>query len=161
MQPSEYRSVARAGRFADDQLGSHVRGSADGLAGTRDLRVAGAERDGEAEVEHANRTVRAQDEVGRLEVAVDEGHCVRGRQDRARLRGDCRRPADGERPMLGDDVGDTDRLDVLHDQVRTPVCGDTGVVDRRHTGVLKARGDPGLAVEASYQFRVGRSRRGT
>ena len=58
--------------------------------------------------------------------------------------------------MLGDDVGDTDPLDVLHDQVRTPVCGDTGVVDGRHTGVLEARGDPGLAVEASYQFRVGR-----
>ena len=145
----------RAGRFADDQLGSHVRGRPDRLAGTRDLRVAGAERDGEAEVEHADRTVRPQDEVGRLEVAVDQGHGVRGRQHRAGLGGDRGRPADGKRAVLGDDVGDADAVDVLHHQVRATVGGDAGVVDRRHAGMLKARGDPGFAVEAPHQLRVG------
>ena len=58
--------------------------------------------------------------------------------------------------MLGDDVGDADPLDVLHDEVGPPVCGDAGVVDGRYAGVLQARGDPGLAVETPHQFRVGR-----
>jgi hypothetical protein len=56
--------------------------------------------------------------------------------------------------VLGDDVGDADAVDVLHHQVRATVGGDAGVVDRRHAGMLKARGDPGFAVKAPHQLRV-------
>jgi hypothetical protein len=86
---------------------------------------------------------------------VDERHGVCGRQHSTGLRADRRRPADRQRTVLGDDVGDADALDVLHHQVRAAVRGDAGVVDGRDTGVLQARREPGLAVEAPHQLRVG------
>jgi len=86
---------------------------------------------------------------------VDERHGVCGRQHSTGLRADRRRPADRQRTVLGDDVGDADALDVLHHQVRAAVH-DTGVAaDGRPYRVLQARREPGLAVEAPHQLRVG------
>ena len=101
---------------------------------------------GQPEVRDLGGAVGGQEDVTRLQVAVDDPAVV-GRLDGLSQRGDERRgPAGGE----GSDrkpLGETSPFDELHREVRSPVVV-ADVVDLHDVGVSQARGGLGLALES-------------
>ena len=104
---------------------------------------------GDAEVEHLDEvllTVAGQDEdVLRLDVAVDDVHLVR-RLDGARdLRADVQRARDVQLPLAVDELAELDPLEVLHHEEERAVGGGPGVGDVDDVGVRDLRGGARLA----------------
>ncbi len=145
----------RAAHTAEDLLGRHVGGGADVLPGAGDARQFRVlQHHGEPEVEDLDRAVGFEHQVGGFEVTVHQRRPVSSGQYGAELRGDAGGPADGQGFLFGDEIGDADPVDALHDEVRTVLVG-AHVVHGGHPGVAQARGDAGLAMEPANQFLVG------
>ena len=97
---------------------------------------AGREGAGDAEVRQPDPAVAPDEQVRRLDVAVDEASAVGCREGPRRRRGDldCNRRV--QRSALVDDVGDARAVDELHDD-EPLVAVDIGVEDRRDVGVRR------------------------
>jgi hypothetical protein len=132
-------------RGALDLLGGQV------LGGTHHRAVAGEvgalRRFGDAEVGDQNPTVARQQDVGRLDVAVDEAAGVGGTEGIGHLGADGEYGVELEGPVLVE-VGPHGGADhQLHDDGVDAVLGE-GVVDRDDGGVGQPGGGDGLAPES-------------
>ncbi|AUX36029.1 uncharacterized protein SOCE836_082330 [Sorangium cellulosum] len=150
--------------FAPDLLRAHVVRGAEQLAGARHLlREMNAGLLDDAEVEDLHDLflllLRAREEqVGRLEIAVNEAGLVRAADRLAGLDEDERgvrerEPADALEPRA-----QVLALEQLHHEVRGVVV-DAVVLDIDHVRALQARGDPGFALEAGQERGRRRKRR--
>ena len=113
----------------------------------------------EAPVDHDGLAELADEDVRRLDVAVDDAALVRVR-DRVRRRDDVGDQAEplGERGGLPDDGLERLPLDLAHHVERRMAGPGAGVVDRHDRRMLEARGDPDLALEAGERVGVDRER---
>ena len=113
---------------------------------------------GQPEVEHLHLAACGDDDVGALDVAMDDAPAVRFGQRVGHLPGDVHGLAHGERAM-GDARREDLALDVLHHQeVGALVLAD--VVDGGDVGGPQRRGGPGLGQQARAPFRVRLAGRG-
>ena len=140
---------------AEDLLRAHVLRRADHQAGGR--RAAFARGSGDPEVRDPNRPVRIEEDVGGLDVPVDDpvivGHLKGGRG----LAADPEHPAEREPPVPGDLRLQVGPVDELHDDVvRAGGRVDAAVVDRDDPRVVEAGGVARLALEAAHERGVGR-----
>ena len=134
-------------------LGGEVAGGAKHGAGEREPRSLVAGRDAEvAELEDA---VRAEEEVLRLHVAVDETRSVGGGEPGAHLRAERRRLGRRQRPAPRDELGERLPFDVLHrDEGTAVVLAD--VEDAHDVRVREPRCQTCLSEEAPPQVLVPR-----
>ena len=102
---------------------------------------------------------RGDQDVGGLDVAVDEPAPVR-RAQRVGDLGDDRDRAGGlEPPLLGQQRPQVGALDVAHGEVERPAL-DAGVEDLDDVRMVERRGEPALALEARAEHPVaGQARR--
>ena len=113
------------------------------------------EEAGQPQVEDADRAVAVEQDVGRLDVAVDQAGLVGVLQPLGRLADVVGGAIDAQRPEAGDDVLQADAVHVVHDQeVQAAVLVD--VVGLDQVGMVQHAGGPGLAVETSQGRRVAR-----
>ena len=129
-------------------LGREVLGRSEHRAGLRDLRRAGA---GDAEVRDPGAALAVDEDVLRLQVAMDDPVLVRELRAGEDLADDLERLADRE--PAADQVLERCALDVLHrDEV--PTVGLAAVVHADDVLVLHPRGRLGLAAEALDELGV-------
>ena len=136
----------RVDAAALDLLRRDVVDRADDVARLGQLRLRALDALGQAEVGEEGGAALDQD-VGGLDVAVDEPHAVRGVERRGDLAADVDRPVRAQAALAAQHGGEVGALDVLHREVEQPVLL-AGVVDRDDVRVLQRGGDPRLAVEA-------------
>src|SRR5690606_41133875 len=129
--------VGRGARLpGPDLLGGHVVQGAGLVAGGGQAGRVAFEDRGDAEVHHEDPPVWAEDDVGGLEVPVDDLAGVGGGQHGGELRADRRRPVGGERAGLVEQVAQARAGQVGHDEVELPGgLVDAGVEDRGDAGV--------------------------
>ena len=145
----------RADGGAGDLLGRHVRDRADQAAG---LRLAEVDQVGGAEVAELGVAGGVEEDVGRLDVAVDDAALMRGVQRRQQLqrqpppRRRRQRAARGQ-PILQRAAGHQ----LEHEQTQPLVH----VVQRDDVGVAQAARGLGLAREAEVGLALGTGRAGT
>ncbi len=131
-------------RLRRDLLGTHVRRRADRQAGARQL--LGLGHLGDAEVgDHCPAFVVDQN-VARLDVAVDHAAAVRIAERAGDLAQDGLHHRDGQRSQLTDDRVEGATLDVLHHEVEQMLAV-TNRVDRNDVGMAERRGGLGLTPE--------------
>jgi hypothetical protein len=99
----------------------------------------------QAEVEHLDRAVRGQLDVGRLEIAVDDAAFVGGVERRGELARDLQRLRHGQR-AAHEAVRQRRPLHELHDERRRLAV--VHVVDGGDVGMIERGEHPGLALEA-------------
>ena len=144
---AEREQVAAAvERHPLDLLRGHVGGAADHHAGARQVGLL-ADRLGDAEVAHLDPPAAPDQQVPRLDVAVDDPRLVRRGQCVGRLRGDLERLGGGREVAAREPVRERLAGDQLHHQVERLALG-AGVVDADHVRVVELRGDARLALEA-------------
>ena len=139
----------------DGLLRGHVAGRAGDHARGRRL-GAGHEDFGQAEVGHIGLVVAVEEDVRRLQVAVDDAVGV---QMLDRPGDDAHQPHDrveGKR-LAGDPLGQALAFDVFHGEVVLAVVL-ADVVDLRDVGVSQAGGGPGLDLKAADVLRRGQMR---
>jgi hypothetical protein len=144
-------------------LGGHVEDGPCDLAGgsgargrrdlARDLRLRAHEL-GQAEVEDLHPTVRGQEEVLGLEVAVDDALGVGGLEAAGGLEGVAEDLLSGG-GAAGDELAQRIALEELGDDVGSAVVGPR-VVDGENVGVVQGGDGAGLALEESEARGVGR-----
>ncbi len=111
------------------------------------------ERPGNPEVGHLHAAVAGDQDVARLDIAVDEAPFVRG-GDRARCLGcDPRRLTRRQRAGPPDDRGQVFAVDELHDDVRADLVGAV-VVHGHHAGMVQRRRRLRLLPKAGEEVRV-------
>ena len=152
---------AAVDRPAVDLLGRQVLGGADDRAGAGEvLGMGGVAGDrlgrglGDAEVGHLHPPVLAQQDVGRLHVAVDDAGLVGVLEGPRHLGGDVDRLGRRQRPPLEERLPQGGAVDQLHDDEGQPVV-EAGVEDADHVGVGQPGGGDGLAPEPLEERRVG------
>ena len=137
-------------------LGSHVGRGAEHLSGPRGLGVGIADHLGDAVVGNLDRAVRGEQQVLRLDVAVENARLVRVLQRSARGEDDparrLRRDALG-----GESLPDGSALQQLHDEEAHAFVFDI-VVDRHDVRMLERRQQAGLADEPAPHRGVGGER---
>ena len=152
--------AARVATLAADQLRRHVARRADEHPGLRN-RGHGRTRvlelgAGQAEVEQLD-AMRRDEDVRRLEIAVDDASGMERGQRRQHARADRRRPRHAQRP-LDHEVGQGVALEQLHrDEELALVLAD--LVDLADVGMADAGGRPRLAPEPLARALVARHRR--
>ena len=125
-------------------LGRHVRRSADGQAGLREL-VAAGRADGTRDAEVRDDRVPArQHDVLRLDVTVHHVVLVRVRERLGNLVGDLQRIVHRQLRLAIQPVAEGFAFDEWHDVIERPT-GVTRVVDRQDVGMLQARREFDLA----------------
>ena len=102
-------------------------------------------------------SVRREEDVVRLQVAVDDAGRVRLRERARRLRDDLRHLGRGERPARDDRVRERLALEVLHDDVRQPLRAHAVVVDV--DGVLRLELGRGACLDLEARPRLCLARR--
>ena len=133
-------------------LGRHVRDGPDHRAGAR-RRVHLVDRLqlGDAEVEHLEEIgpvlPPADEQILRLEVAVDDPRGVRDLHAAARLRHQIGGPPDRQRPLAPEERGEALADQVLHHDVGRAVLGDAEVDGGRHVLALERPGRLCLTLE--------------
>ena len=143
----------RPGRLARDHLGSQIRHRPDDHVG-RGHRGGVGDQLGDAEVEDHHVVelpgvrVAGDDDVGRLDVAVDDVLAVRVVEGVGDLTGHC--PDLGEGEPLGGQIA---TVDVRHREPRRTV-DDAVTVDGDDVGVVEGGGGLGLRGEAPLEFGV-------
>ena len=146
---------AHADLLAADLLGGDVVHGAQQPAGA--AVVEAAEPHAEPEVGQVDVAPRVEQDVGGLDVAVDEAARVRGVERRGHL-GDDRRRALGLEPAFAAQHGaQVLALDVAHDLEQHAVLL-ARVMDRDHVRMVERRGDLRLRHEAAAEGRVIRER---
>ena len=147
MAPAANRSAARVDGLAHHLLGRHVARRADHDAGARQPAdpSAGSElRPRETEVEQLD-AVRREEDVGRLEIAMDDAARVQRRQRGQHAEADRHRLRDAHRPAL-QPLGERLALEQLHgDEQLAGVLAD--LVDLADVRMVDARRGAGLAPE--------------
>ena len=136
---------ARVDLLAGELLGRHEVDGADPLARRGQPRV-GADDLREPEVGEVG-VLAAEQDVGRLDVAVHEPDGVRGVQRRADLVADRRDAVGREPPVARQQPLQVDALDVAHHEVEVPALL-ARRVHRDHVRVVDRGGDARLALEA-------------
>ena len=138
-------------------LEAHVRGRADGQAGSRDA-VAGrvGQGDGDAEVGE-QRLALLEEDVRRLDVTVEHGTAVGEVEGARHLADDPERLLDGKHLLPREAVPQRLPLNQRH-HVEQRAVGFAGVVEGEDVRVLEARGDLDLAEEAPGLQRRGEIR---
>jgi hypothetical protein len=129
-----------------DLLGRDVVDRPDHVARLRDLGAVALQALRESEICQKCAAALDQD-VRRLDVAVDQPERVGGVERRGDLAARVDRPVGPQAALLAQHGGEVRALDVLHREVEQPVDL-AGVVDRDDVRVLERRGDPRLALEA-------------
>jgi len=113
---------------------------------------------GQAEVEHLHRAIRADLDVGGLQVAMDDPLLVRGFQRLGDLLRNGERLIDGNR-AAGDALRQVVALDEFHHD-----CGEVRglleAVNRRDVGMVERREHFGFPLEARQTIRIAGQRRG-
>ena len=155
--PHRIEVAAAVERVAASVLGAHVfrRPAHDPRLGQRPParrgRVALQELR-EPEVDHLHavepRPQGLEDDVVRLEVAVNDSEGVRLFQRRERLSQDVYDASQRQWPLLVGDPTEVAAAEVLHHDVRVPVRGSTEVEDGDRVGVAKPACRPGFVEEA-------------
>ncbi len=135
-------------------FGREVRGRAHHRAGLGEVRLhRSVEGAGDAEVGDLHRPVRADQDVGRLDVAVDEPGGVGEPEGGGDLGGYLRRLLRREVAVGAQDVGQRAPIDVLHgDEVRRGVLAPVEHVD--DVGVVEVGRRLGLTAETLDEVRV-------
>ena len=143
-----------------DALRGHVLRRPEQLAGSGQARVAARARDPEIEQLHQIRAVlaRADEDVLRLQIAVNHLEIVRARDASGDLDHDPHRACDGERP-LGDEVRQDAAAQDLHHDVRGVVLRLALVEDLDDVGVAELLRALGLPAKALAHDVVGGERR--
>ena len=120
-------------------------------AGERQLRL--VERARDPEVGDLDPPVAADEDVRRLDVAVDDAADVRGLEGLRRLGRDAGGLARGERPVAAQDRREVLPLDDLHDEIRPGLA--LAEVEHGHdVRVVEGRGRAGLVAEAGEEVGV-------
>ena len=144
-------------------LGRHVADGSEAMARVGAGRYGGARAPfrthqlGEPEVEDLDPTVAADEEVLRLDVAMDDALLVRGGQTACDLHGVVQRLA-RRQSGAAQDRAKRRPLQQLRDQVGGPVLG-ADVVDGEHVGVIQGAGGAGFLREAAQALFVPGERR--
>ena len=98
--------------------------------------------------------VAREQDVGGLDVAVDQAGSVRGVQRRGDLRDDLGGPLGRQRPLVLEQPVQVGARHVAHDEIQLPL-GLARAVDRHHVRVVDQRREPRLALEALAEGRIG------
>jgi hypothetical protein len=146
--------AAHADHFAARLLGRHVRRRSHHLAVVCHQREL-VDRFGETEVGDLDSALAREDDVGGLDVAMDEVFGVRGFETVADVEHDRERDVDGKTRLRANELLDGEPVVVLHHDVvralRLPVVDDVDDVV-----VLDAGGRFGFLLEARDETRIGR-----
>jgi hypothetical protein len=143
-------------------LGRHVRRRAHHLRPGGQIRVVAGRRGqlGDPEVDDLHRVpaaVAAHDEdVGRLEIAVEDAGPVRRRQAARTLRHDRERAGRRQRPLALEHAGQVAAVEVLHHDVVAAVGADVEVDDVDDVGMADPAGGDRLAVEPNQHLAAAR-----
>ncbi len=133
-------------------LGGHVVGRPVGVAGARERPLADAWAN-EPEVAELGEALRGDQDVARLDVAVDEARGVGVLEGAGDLGGEVDRLLLGETPLLAEDLLERAALDVFHDEVAAAAAlADLDRADDVRMG--EAPGGARLAIEALDVDRV-------
>ena len=144
-------SEAAVAVLAARLLGAEVVDRAHRRAGQRDLGLAEGPRD--PEVGDLDPAVAPHEDVGRLDVAVDDAADVRRVEGLRDLGGHAGGLARRERPVLAQDRGEVLAVDQLHDDVRARAV--LAEVEHRHDArVAERRRRPGLVAEPAEEVGV-------
>ena len=143
-----------------DLCGRRLRAATLARLGAAALRLVGlADRLGEAPVDHDRLARIADEDVRRLDVAMDDPAlvCVR---DRVRRGDDVRhqRETPGDLGSRSDELLERSAGDLAHHVERRAVRRDSGVVDGHDRRMLEPRGDPRLALESRDRVGIERQR---
>ena len=156
--PSEYTSLAVVSGVPRILLGARVRRGEGAPAGAGERRgprrPAGIEQGGHPEVEQPDLPFVGDQDVGRLEVAVEDEVRVRELHRRQYLKKQPEAGLDVELARVAEG-GDVTPVHALHRQVRLPL-GHAGVVEPGDVRVLEAGEDVALAGEAHRHVPAGR-----
>ncbi len=143
-----------------DLLGRHEGRRPEGLAfqgqaiaGARAIDLLGQPEIGELGDAPALHIVADQD-VRRLDVAMDDVHLVHQLEGPAELQGELARLAPGQAPLLIDQPGEGAAVDQLHDLEVHPAI-EAAIIDMHHVGMVDLRRELRLALEARDQHLVG------
>jgi hypothetical protein len=139
----------RRDRFAHRLLGGHVRRRAREHAGVAILAGVHVQRD--AEIEHARSSGGIDDDVARLEVAMDDAVLVRSSRGASDVG---RNPYCGARRQraVGENAEEVGPLDELHRIIRVLVEREADVEDAHDPRITDARRDEGLAHSSSLSI---------
>ena len=152
-------------RFTAGLLGGHVGDGPDHATGVRDeicrlgLDVFGGRvlDPGDAEVENLRIAAMGHEDVGRLDIAVDDALGVRGFKRIGELHTEAERVIEPER-AAHEQVAEHVPLEQLHhDERRVAVLAQ--VVDGADVGMIQGRRGPRLALEAGQVLAAGETRR--
>ena len=145
--------VGRRGhRTAADLLGREVLRRADELAGEREISFADAL--GDAEVGELGGPVSGDEDVARLDVAVDDAGAMSGAERLQHVVDDADGVVDGQRPLRRQAIRQRASVHQLHDEVEVAI-GVAGVEHRDGVGVGERRRCTRLADEPPAHSRVG------
>ena len=108
---------------------------------------------GEAEVEHLERAVIGDDDVGRLQIPVNDGCSVRARQRECELEAVPQNGA-GVEPTAAQEIAERRARDVLHRDVRSAGIGSADVVDGDNVRMVEGGSRLRLAQETPSRFLV-------
>jgi hypothetical protein len=136
------------GRLGADLLGRHVVERARFVAGGGEPRGVEVEDGGDPEVDDMHEPCGPDDDVGGLEVAVDDLLGVGRFQHRGELGADREGPVRRERPGLVEEVAQVQAGEVRHGEEQLAgVLVESGVEDRGDAGVADLGGDARFAAE--------------
>ena len=130
-------------------LGTHVGGRAGESGALAEVLL----RRGQAEVGDARLALEVEQDVGRLDVAVDQA-ALWAWCSASATSGDQLRRLPERRPALPEPVRQVAPLDVLGDDVAEAVLGAADVVDRHDVGVVQPGEGAGLGEERRYVHRA-------
>jgi hypothetical protein len=152
-QQAELEDVGRRGeRIAPELLGAGPPGRHQ-PARRRPVGLAGIEQPGDAEVEQLDPSVRRHQDVRGLEIAVHDQAAMRRGDGLRHLDDESNPPVDREAVGFAKGI-DGGAIDELHHQEGAPPLVRAAVEETADVGVLQAREDPALAVEALLRLAV-------
>ena len=155
-------ALVDGGGIGSHLLGAHVAGRAEQLAGLGQagpVEKVGVSGVGHAEVEHLRLSRFLDEDVGGLQVAVDNALIVGVLHRVAHPRQETHAGGEVEAVSIGVLV-QGQPADELHCEERLAVIGEAGLVDLRDAGVVQSAQDLGLVGEALERRRARRGRGG-